>query len=116
MGQIDIEKRFKASLCTFEMSKKVAAAGMTCANLYFAYDEDEEVSNGAWLEKLGYKVYPCMDFTFAITMLSEVLRHPHNLQLQDSSVDGYYKIIYKNKAYDSKNIVDVVLMCWLDNK
>ena len=70
--KIDLTKRFREELCSFTMAKKAKINGMTCANTYFAYDSNGDVTSGGWLESMGYdNFFPCINFPFACSMLED---------------------------------------------
>ena len=121
MQQIDLQKRFKAEICSFEMAKKIRAAGMTCANTYFSYDEDGQVGDGAWLGEISerYGMAPCVQFPFAVAMLEEVIEDFDNISISRYDMADWgerFEVAYDGEAFESNNLVDAILSLWLKYK
>ncbi len=116
MTKIDLKELFKGSLCTFEISKLAKAAGVTCKNTFPSYDSQGELNDGAWMEMIGVdNFYPAINIPFAILMLEDTaLNHPSQLDL--TLEEKIYTLRANEKSYTSENIVDVLVLCWLDNK
>lgn len=117
---INIEKRFKDEVCTFAAAKRAKAAGMTCANTFFAYDRRGEISDGGWLEKLGFfqEYYPCINFAFACAMLNECDFDKAQFTVTSLVKNGrtLYTISYKKDEFTDANIVDVMVDFWAKYK
>lgn len=115
--KIELKALFKGSLCSFDMAKKCAKAGMTCANTFFAYDEHGDINDGAWLQKISpqYKMYPAINVPFAILMLEDTDLKLFELELHIDS-DELFHLRYGAEEYTGDNLPDVLLAAWLKHK
>ena len=110
MTSINLAQRSVDELCTFEMSKRIKNAGLTCANTYFAYDNDGKLNDGACMENIGIdNLYPCVTFSFAVNMLEGL----DFGKIECYQTDTCTYINYNGKQFSSTNIVDAVLELWL---
>lgn len=128
MKTLNIADLFKQNLCSFEMAKKVKAAGMTCANTFFVYDDQGEVADAGWLESLGFNdFYPCINLAFAISMLDSketigTLQDVNKIELWEMDSESYptkkeYFFKYDGgEVLSSENLVDLLLEVWLKYK
>lgn len=123
MQTLKLTDLFKENLCSFEMAKRVKEAGATCANTYFAYDDQGEVSNAGWLENLGFNdFYPCINLAFAISVLEETQIDPDKIELWYLDSESYptkkeYFFKYDGgEVLSSENLVDLLLEVCLKNK
>lgn len=113
--KIDLMSRFKRELCSFDIAKKLKKAGVTCANTYFMYDKDGNLGDGSWLEDITeIEMYPAINFPLSVMMLEEG-------GLKYGKIDCYkihddYYIEYNNITYRNENIVDALMLLWLEFK
>jgi len=111
-NKINLQKRFKEELCTFEIAKQATNAGLTTANTYLSYDEHGEIGDGAWLTDItGAIFFPAINFPFALVMLE-------GTDIELTKVDFYkfngkYFFKYKKELYQSENIVDALILPWI---
>lgn len=109
MNQINLQIRFNAELCTFAMAKKVKAAGLTCDNLFFAYDADGNRNDHHSFYIPSGDYFPCVNFPYAVGMLQKI----DLSQVQCWEISGCYHITYNGHSISNKNIVDAILELWL---
>ncbi len=113
--KINILDMAKHYLCSFEMAKQASAAGMTCANTYFSYDENGNIGDGGWLEGLGYQnFYPCINFPFAVAMLEDTDLDASKVQVVKNGSKFIFS--YDTETAESSNIVDVIIMMWIRHR
>jgi hypothetical protein len=113
--EISLKEEFISSLCTFEVSKKAKMAGATCANTYLAYDDTGEITDGGYLEKIGCAgYYPAISLPFAILMLDDTDIEVDTIRFIKN--DEGYIFSANNKSFKSENIVDVLVLAWIEFK
>ncbi len=115
MKKLNLTERFKQEICSFETAKKIAAAGMTCANTFIAYNKDGEVNDAAWMQNItGIKLYPCVNFALACIMMEDTSIDFNNTELyQDGDM---YRLTWENEVYENTNIVDLLMELWVKFK
>lgn len=114
-NEINILQRFRDELCTFEVAKKAAAAGMTCANTFFAYDEHGEVTDGGWLQKVtGLTYYPAINFAMSVAMLENMTFPVSAIKLEQEG-DSFF-LTCNEITISANNIVDVIILTWIKYK
>ncbi len=127
--QIDLRKRFKDNICSFDIAKKAAAAGMTCANTFYAYDEHGELTDGAWLAEgvegvnknllaslPNFKapiLFPAINLPMAIGMLEDT---DLEYKMMDCYFDEKYFFRYAGNIYKSNKLVDLLVEVWIKHK
>lgn len=120
MTKIDFQELFDFSVCSFEVAKKAAAAGMTCANTFFAYNEKGEVGDSGWLQKIydKAKFYPVINTPLAIFMLEDT-----TIDLGDESFGLFnntetktFVLKYKGDEISDANLVNVLVLAWIKYK
>lgn len=126
--KIDLQERFRAEVCSFEVAKKAKLAGMTCANTFLSYDEQGNLGDGAWMEdeekvrsKFGLKdfkapvLYPAIMFPFAVCMLEDTdVDDWSKIEFYEFNKKYFFK--YKEELFQSENIVDVLILFWIGHK
>lgn len=116
-NKLDLKKLFLANICSFEMAKKAAAAGFTCANTFFSYDPDGSLNDGAWLQNVtGSKMFPAINICLAIGMIEDLDSSVEVLKIDLYEYSGKYFLKYKDQTCQSENLVDVIIEFWLANK
>lgn len=134
--QINLREEFKQNLCSFEVAKKAKAAGMTCANTYFAYDKDGNIGDGGWMEdEKNIKMireqtgkpnwqppvfYPAINLAFAIGMLEHTDIDFGNFEcfeIWDEKKGLEFVAEYEGKeVFKSKNLTDLFVEVWIKHK
>lgn len=129
-NKIDLSKRFRSEICSFEVAKKAREAGMTCANQFYSYDENGNLGDGAWMEdEEGIKkkfpqlegrfkaplMYPAIMFPFAVGMLEDTDVEDWS-KIDFYEYNGKYFLKHDSEMYQSENIVDVLVLFWIKNK
>jgi hypothetical protein len=109
---IDLQELFKSSVCSFEIAKQAKANGFNCENTFYSYDEQGELGDGGWLEKItGAKMYPAFSLPLAMGYLEHTNIPPDKFKdIELSEIDGFYTIKYDTEIHTSKNVIDVILM------
>lgn len=118
--KIDIGKSFRNSVCSFEVAKKIAEKGFTCANTFLAYDENGEIGDGGWLQKVtGAKMYPCVNLAMAYVVAENTSAELDKMALYQvchNDKEPTFKLTYKDKVYEAERCADVLLLFWCDFK
>ena len=128
--KIDLQARFKAEICSFEVAKKAKLAGMTCANMFYSYDEQGNLGDGAWMEdeERIIKKFPMMAGKFKAPVMYPAIMFPFAVgMLEDTDIDDWKKIEfyefnkkyffkYKDELFQSENIVDTLILFWIKHK
>lgn len=121
MIKVDLKSEFQNNLCSFDLAKEAKKAGMTCANTFFAYEEDGSICDGGWIESLGYDgYYPAINLSFALFMLDEVPAKMYDIVKTDDE-DRPYKVTFTRadssvNYFEAAKLVDAVLLVWLKSK
>jgi hypothetical protein len=116
MNYIDIEKRLIEEICTFDIAKQCFDVGVTAANTFLAYDEKGSIGDGGWMHDLGYKMYRAINFTFAVMLIKSTEIEVKELIQVGSTCYWLYTDDNNIDKYESTNIVDVLLMAYIDYK
>lgn len=113
--KLNIKNIFNENVCSFQMAKRIKEKGITCANTYFAYDEDGQITTGGWLSEISSKYatfYPCVNTAMAIVIAEQT-----NADLKKIDVyktESSYRLSYNDFfEIETENIADLFLEFWL---
>ena len=115
MKKLDLRAEFKKSICSFEVAKKASEAGMSCANTYYAYDENGGLNDGAWLEKVtGAKMYPAINIALAIGLLENLSIEPDLNAFSEK--DNKFCFEHKGNTTEAETLADLCVLVWIKYK
>jgi len=130
MKKLNLKQLFTDNICSFEVAKQAKAAGITCANTFFAYDSEGGLTDAAWLEQMGFTdFYPAINLALAISAIggdvvidgqpidpTKVELYSLDSEEYPTTTRYYFKYNGQLLAGDFENLVDLLVTIWIKYK
>lgn len=135
MEKLDLKQIFDSNLCSFHVAVKAKKAGFTCANTFYAYDENGNVTDAGWMENGGQgeikgllaslpkfkapTLYPAINICMAIGLIEDTTLDISKCEFKHTFTtkgEWKYMFIYNKDEMFSERLADLMVLVWLKYK
>lgn len=114
--RLNINDLFQASICSFEVSKRIAAAGISRLDEWANYGPDGQLGDFPGIGTItGSKEYPAVPLHAAIMIVSEEPNCRMDI-VELYNMEKKYVLWLGDISRHDKNLVDLLLNWWLEKR